>query len=306
MEDRSAANRYHRPVLCREAVEGLLNRPNGIYVDATFGGGGHSQALLSKMGTHGRLIALDLDSDTKENLIEDKRLTFVRGNFRFLRNYLNYLYIEQIDGLLADLGVSSHQLDEPTKGFTFRSNSPLDMRMNSSQKICAKEVLNRYTEERLADVFYHYGELREARRLARTICQRRAISPLETSQDLIECIGELLPKQRDYKVLAPLFQALRIEVNQELLSLKLLLNQAVERIREGGKLAIIAYHSLEDRMVKQFLRMGTQERDGKADIFGNRQTPFKIGNRKVIVPTEEELQGNPRARSAKLRIATRV
>lgn len=294
---------YHVPVLLRESVDGLNIRPEGVYVDVTFGGGGHSKEILSRLGAGGHLYSFDQDADAEANLVADDRLTFVRSNFRYLKNWMRYYGVEKIDGLLADLGVSSHHFDEAERGFSLRFDAPLDMRMNKRATLTAAEVLNNYGESQLADVFYYYGELKAARRMASLIVKSRAEKPLLTTGDLLEVLNPLLRRDREKKEAAQAFQALRIEVNHEMDALREMLLAATELLCEGGRLSVITYHSLEDRIVKNIMKSGNTEGKQSQDFFGRVETPFRAVNSKVITPTDEELARNPRSRSAKLRIA---
>lgn len=296
---------YHTPVLLKESVDGLQIKPNGIYVDVTFGGGGHSREIIKHIKT-GKLVAFDQDDDALPNLIEDKRFVFVNHNFRFLKNFLKYHRIEQVDGLLADLGVSSHHFDDPERGFSFRFEGDLDMRMNQNAKVSAKNVVNDYDEEELAKVLWEYGELKNSRKLAKVIANARTVKSLETIQDLTNCLMPFLPKHTEHKFLAKVFQALRIEVNREMEFLKEMLLQTAQVIKPGGRLVVITYHSLEDRIVKNFIKNGQFEGEAEKDFFGRANVPFEAVNRKIIVPTEEEIKENNRARSAKLRIAKKL
>ena len=299
----TTAETYHVPVLLRESIDGLDIKPDGVYVDVTFGGGGHSKEILQRLGKKGHLYSFDQDEDAEGNIPNDDRFTFVRSNFRYLRNWMRYYGIEQIDGLLADLGVSSHHFDDETRGFSFRFDAPLDMRMNKRAGMTAADILNNYNEEQLADVFYIYGELKNARKIASTIVKARNEKAIETTGDLLKITEELLPKTREKKEAAKLFQALRIEVNHEMDALKEMLNGACEVLKNGGRLSVITYHSLEDRIVKNFMKAGNVEGKVKQDFFGRIEAPFKQVGGKVITPSEEEQQQNPRSRSAKLRIA---
>jgi 16S rRNA (cytosine1402-N4)-methyltransferase len=315
---------YHVPVLLKESIDGLAVRPGGIYVDMTFGGGGHSRELLRRLGPEGHLYGFDQDGDAEKNIVDDDRFTFVHSNFRYVRQWMRYFGVSQIDGLIADLGVSSHHFDDESRGFSFRfEDAPLDMRMNRRAGQTAADVVNNYTEEQLADVFYLYGELRQARRIASMIVKARAQHRIETIGQLIQCTmdnaqgtgnrsaeGRLLPTGRKNaqwkKEAAPLFQALRIEVNHEMEALKEMLNGATELLAPGGRLAVITYHSLEDRMVKNMMKSGNVDGRVKQDFFGRVEAPFRQVNSKVIVPSEEEQLANPRSRSAKLRIAEKI
>ncbi|MBR6494886.1 MAG: 16S rRNA (cytosine(1402)-N(4))-methyltransferase RsmH, partial [Prevotella sp.] len=299
----TTATTYHVPVLLRESVDGLNIRPEGVYVDVTFGGGGHSKEILSRLGASGHLYSFDQDTDAEANLVADDRLTFVRSNFRYLKNWMRYYGVEKIDGLLADLGVSSHHFDEAERGFSLRFDAPLDMRMNKRATLTAAEVLNNDGESQLADVFYYYGELKAARRMASLIVKSRAEKPLLTTGDLLEVLNPLLRRDREKKEAAQAFQALRIEVNHEMDALREMLLAATELLGEGGRLSVITYHSLEDRIVKNIMKSGNAEGKQSQDFFGRVETPFRAVNSKVITPTDEELARNPRSRSAKLRIA---
>ena len=299
----TTAETYHVPVLLRESIDGLDIKPDGVYVDVTFGGGGHSREILQRLGKKGHLYSFDQDEDAEENIPNDDRFTFVRSNFRYLRNWMRYYGVEHIDGLLADLGVSSHHFDDETRGFSFRFDAPLDMRMNKRAGMTAADILNNYNEEQLADVFYIYGELKNARKIAATIVKARNEKTIETTGDLLKITEDLLPKTREKKEAAKLFQALRIEVNHEMDALKEMLNGACDVLRDGGRLSVITYHSLEDRIVKNFMKAGNVEGKVKQDFFGRIEAPFKQVGGKVITPSEEEQQHNPRSRSAKLRIA---
>lgn len=300
------AEGYHVPVLLRESVGGLDIKPDGVYVDVTFGGGGHSREILSRLGAKGRLLSFDQDEDAEQNIVNDERFTFVRSNFRYLKNWMRYYGIGEIDGLLADLGVSSHHFDDETRGFSFRFDAPLDMRMNKRAGMTAADVLNNDSEEQLSDIFYIYGELKNARRIAAAIIQARTARRIETTNDLMEATEKCFQREREKKETAKLFQALRIEVNHEMDALKEMLNGARDLIRTGGRLSVITYHSLEDRLVKNMMKAGNVEGKVVQDFFGRIESPFRQIGGKVIVPSEEEQQSNPRSRSAKLRIAERV
>jgi 16S rRNA (cytosine1402-N4)-methyltransferase len=295
---------YHIPALLDETIEGLAVKPDGVYVDCTFGGGGHARAILAALGPEGRLFGFDQDEDAMVNIPDDPRFTFVRGNFRFLKNYLRYAGINRVDGILADLGVSFHHFDEAERGFSFRYEGQLDMRMNRRSELTAARVLNTYSEEKLADVLYLYGELHQSRRIARAIVNARSQQPLELIQSLMEVLRPFFAREKEKKDLARVFQALRIEVNRELEVLKSLLRQSVEVLNPEGRLVIITYHSLEDRLVKNFIRAGNFEGKPEKDFFGNVIAPLKAVNQKVIIAGEVEVARNPRSRSAKLRIAT--
>lgn len=294
---------YHIPVLLQQSVNGLAISPNGTYVDVTFGGGGHSREILSQLGEGGRLLGFDQDEDAERNIVSNPHFTFVRSNFRYLHNFLRYYGISQVDGILADLGVSSHHFDDSERGFSFRFDGALDMRMNKRAGITAADVVNTYTEERLANIFYLYGELKNSRKLAAVLVKARTSQPIATIGEFLETIKPLFGKEREKKELAKVFQALRIEVNQEMGALKEMLAAATQVLRPGGRLAIITYHSLEDRIVKNVMKTGNAEGKTEKDFYGNVQTPFRLVNNKVIVPDTEEVERNPRSRSAKLRIA---
>lgn len=291
---------YHIPALLAESIEGLALKSDGIYVDATFGGGGHSRAILERLGKGGRLVGMDQDMDAWQNRLEDDRFTFAHGNFAYLKNFLRYYGILKVDGILADLGVSFHHFDDVERGFTFRADAPLDMRMNRSAVFTARDLLNTYSEGRLADVLYLYGELRQSRRLAAAIVKAR---PLSTTGELLNVVRPLVKPAQEKKELSMVFQALRIEVNGELDALRKLLAQSIEVLNPGGRLAIITYHSLEDRLVKNFMRTGNVEGRQEKDFFGRVNTPWRVITGKVIVPDDDEVSRNPRSRSAKLRVA---
>lgn len=297
------AETYHVPVLLKESIDGLNIKPNGTYVDVTFGGGGHSREILSRLGSKGHLYSFDQDADAEKNIVNDERFTFVRSNFRYLKNWMRYYEVDHIDGLLADLGVSSHHFDDETRGFSFRFNAPLDMRMNKRAQLTAAEVVNNYTEEQLAGIFYLYGELKNARKIAAALANARSVKPIETTQDLIDATARLMGREREKKDTAKLFQALRIEVNHEMEALIEMLNSATELLGTGGRLSVITYHSLEDRIVKNMMKAGNTEGKMKQDFFGRAESPFTLVNNKVIVPDQDEQERNPRSRSAKLRIA---
>lgn len=294
---------YHVPVLLNESIDGLDIKSDGIYVDVTFGGGGHSREILSRLGNAGHLYSFDQDADAENNVEPQDNFTFVRSNFRYLKNWMRYYGVEGIDGLLADLGVSSHHFDDETRGFSFRFDAPLDMRMNKRGGDTAADLLNKCSEEELADMFYLYGELKNSRRIAATIVKARGQKPFETTQDLIDATQPLFPKERGKKEMAKLFQALRIVVNHEMSALREMLEAATELLKPGGRLSVITYHSLEDRIVKNMMKAGNPEGKMKQDFFGRVETPFKLVNNKVIVPDEDEQERNHRSRSAKLRIA---
>lgn len=299
----TTAKTYHIPVLMKDSVDGLNIGSAGIYVDVTFGGGGHSREILSRLDADGHLYSFDQDADAEKNIINDNRLTFVRSNFRYLKNWMRYYGVDHIDGLLADLGVSSHHFDDESRGFSFRFDAPLDMRMNKRDGTTAAEVVNTYDEERLADIFYLYGELKNSRKIAAALVKARAAHKIETTQDFIGAVESLFRREREKKDMAKLFQALRIEVNNEMTALKEMLRSATELLRPGGRLSVITYHSLEDRIVKNVMKTGNAEGKMKQDFFGRIETPFTLINNKVITPDDEELANNPRSRSAKLRIA---
>ena len=305
------AETYHIPVLLNESIDGLNIQPGGIYVDVTMGGGGHSYEILKRLDVNAHLYSFDQDADAEANLkqnhgddlLKDERFTFVRSNFRYLKNWMRYHGVEQIDGLLADLGVSSHHFDDESRGFSFRFESPLDMRMNKRSSKTAADIVNNYAEEALADIFYLYGELKNSRKIASLLVKARQEKKIETTGDFIAVVEPLFKREREKKDLAKLFQALRIEVNGEMSALKELLMSVVDMLKPGGRLSVITYHSLEDRIVKNIMKAGNIEGKIEQDFFGCINTPFKLINNKVIVPTDEEQEQNPRSRSAKLRIA---
>lgn len=293
---------YHSPVLLRESVDALAIKKDGVYVDVTFGGGGHSREILNRLGENGRLFAFDQDPDAQRNKIDDDRFVLIAENFRYISRFLRFYGIKKVDGVLADLGVSSHQFDEAERGFSTRFDGDLDMRMNQKSDISAEKIINNYKEEELADIFFLYGELRNARALAREIVQARTDKKIKTSFELKEVLQRHLPKAKEHKFLAQIFQALRIEVNEELEVLKEFLQQIPDLLNEDGRLSVISYHSLEDRLVKRFIQTGKFTGEVEKDFFGNTNEPLKkVG--KLIVPTSEEIKVNNRARSAKLRIA---
>ena len=296
---------YHKPVLLTESVDALVSNPDGVYVDVTFGGGGHSREILSRLSEKGRLFSFDQDSDALNNAIEDSRFTLINQNFRFLENSLLMYGVAQVDGVLGDLGVSSHQFDKAERGFSIRSDAPLDMRMNKMQDIDAYKVVNEYEEEALADIFYYYGELREARKLAREIVNKRKSADIKTTEDLKK-VFSYVPAHKSNKFFAQVFQAIRIEVNQELDALKEMLMQSSNVLKKAGRLVIISYHSLEDRLVKKFLKNGMFEGEPERDVYGNYQKVFELPYRKAIVPTDEEIEDNSRARSAKMRVGIKL
>ncbi|WP_297974777.1 16S rRNA (cytosine(1402)-N(4))-methyltransferase RsmH [uncultured Bacteroides sp.] len=294
---------YHVPVLLMPSVDGMDIRPDGTYVDVTFGGGGHSREILSRLGDDGRLLGFDQDEDAEQNIVNDPHFIFVRSNFRYLHNFLRYHGIEEVDAILADLGVSSHHFDDCERGFSFRFDGALDMRMNKRAGYTAADIINNYDEERLADIFYLYGELKNSRKLASALVKARSKQKITTIAEFLEVVKPFFGREREKKELAKVFQALRIEVNQEMEALKEMLYAATEALKPGGRLVLITYHSLEDRMVKNMMKTGNVEGKMEKDFFGNVQSPFRLVNNKVIVPDEAEIERNPRSRSAKLRIA---
>lgn len=296
---------YHNPVLLQESVDGLDIKKDGVYVDVTFGGGGHSKEILKRLGEGGKLFAFDQDEDALQNAIDDERFQLINQNFRYLKQYLKFYGIRKVDGILADFGVSSHQFDEAERGFSTRFNADLDMRMNRSGALSAFEVVNDYPQEDLASVLFQYGELRNANAMAKTIVEAREQNPIKTTDDLKTVLKRFLPKMKENKILAQIYQAIRIEVNQEIEALKEFLEQVPEVLKEGGRLSMISYHSLEDRLVKRFIRDGRFEGEPEKDFYGNINVPLKkVGG--LIVPSAEEITRNNRARSAKLRIAERI
>lgn len=294
---------YHIPVLLHESIEGMNLRAKGTFVDVTFGGGGHSKEILRCMDSESRLFSFDQDEDAEQNIVNDKRFMFVRSNFRYLSNFLRYYGVDGVDAILADLGVSSHHFDDSERGFSFRFNGKLDMRMNKRAGMTAADIVNNYDEERLANLFYLYGELKNSRKIASVLVKARSQKKIETIEEFLDVIKPLFGKDREKKELAKVFQALRIEVNQEMEALKEMLNAATQALKPGGRLVVITYHSLEDRMVKNIMKTGNVEGKMEQDIFGRTNSPFKLVNNKVIVPSDEEIERNPRSRSAKLRIA---
>lgn len=295
---------YHIPVLLKESVDGLDINPDGVYVDVTFGGGGHSREILSRLGDNGHLFSFDQDADTENNIVDDPRFTFVHSNFRWLSNWMRYYDIEHIDGLLADLGVSSHHFDDAERGFSFRYDAPLDMRMNREGGKTAADIVNDDTEEHLADIFYLYGELRRSRQIAAAIVKARQRKPILTTQDFLQVVDPLFHREKEKKDMARLFQALRIEVNHEMQALSEMLTSATRLLAKGGRLSVITYHSLEDRMVKNIMKSGNVNGKVEEDpVYGRKASPYNLVNNKVIVPSDEEVERNPRSRSAKLRIA---
>lgn len=298
------AETYHVPVLLNESIDGLALKPGGIYVDVTFGGGGHSREILSRLTGGARLFSFDQDADAENNIPADAEgFTFVRSNFRYLKNWMRYYGIDHIDGLLADLGVSSHHFDDAERGFSFRFDAPLDMRMNKRAGMTAADILNTYDEEQLADVFYIYGELKNSRRIAAAVAKARTTKKIATTNDFMDIAAPLFKREREKKDMTKLFQALRIEVNHEMDALKEMLLAATELLAPEGRLSVITYHSLEDRIVKNIMKTGNAAGKVEQDFFGRIQTPFRLVNNKVITPSDEELERNPRSRSAKLRIA---
>ncbi len=296
---------YHNAVLLKETVDGLNIKPDGVYVDVTFGGGGHSREILSRLGAEGKLYAFDQDKDALANEIDDERFVLINENFRYIKRFLRFYGVKEVDGVLADFGVSSHQFDVAERGFSTRFEAKLDMRMNQDNKLSAYEVVNEYEEEQLRDVLLQYGELRQAPAMARVIVSERKVAPIETSEQLKSVLKKFLNHRKENKVLAQIYQAIRIEVNQEIEVLKELLLQTPEVLKKGGRLSFISYHSLEDRLVKRFIRNGMFEGEPERDVFGNFEVPMKkVGG--LIVPTESEIKINNRARSAKLRIAEKI
>ena len=294
---------YHNPVLLNESIDGLAIKKGGVYVDVTFGGGGHSKEILNRLGEDGKLFAFDQDEDAQQNVIDDDRFTLIPQNFRFIKRYLRFYGIKKVNGILADLGVSSHQFDEAERGFSTRFDAALDMRMSQAGKLTAYEVVNNYTEKELADVLFNYGELRNAKAIASKIVEARSVEKIKTSFELKQVLSSFIPKAKEHKVLAQIFQGIRIEVNQEIEALKEFLLQVPGLLNKNGRLSVISYHSLEDRLVKRFIRNGLFEGEPEKDVFGNVEVPLKkVG--KLIVPNTEEIKINNRARSAKLRVAT--
>ena len=296
---------YHIPVMLNESIEGLNIKPNGTYVDVTFGGGGHSRRILECLGEGGHLYAFDQDEDAAKNVIDDSRFTFIQQNFRYMKNFLQLYCGGKVDGILADLGVSSYQFDTPEKGFSTRFNGRLDMRMNQKSAVDAAGVVNTYDVSSLASVLSRYGELRNAMAIADAITMAREVNPIETTDELKAAVARFLPRGSENKVLAQIFQALRIEVNEEMKVLEMFLNQCVDVLNPGGRLVVLSYHSLEDRLVKNFMKTGNADGNLEKDFFGNQLTPYKLMTSKPIVPSDDEIQMNSRARSAKLRVAER-
>lgn len=296
---------YHIPVLLNESVNALNIKPDGIYVDVTFGGGGHSRRILECLGENGRLYAFDQDEDAAKNVIDDRRFTFIQQNFRYMKNFLQLYCGGKVDGILADLGVSSYQFDTPEKGFSIRYNGRLDMRMNKNAAVDAANIVNTYDVTTLASVLSRYGELRNAMAIADAVAMAREVKPIETTDELKEAVSRFLPRGSENKVLAQIFQALRIEVNEEMKVLELFLGQCADVLNPGGRLVVLSYHSLEDRLVKNFMKTGNADGNLEKDFFGNQLTPYKLLSSKPIVPSDDEIQVNNRARSAKLRVAER-
>jgi 16S rRNA (cytosine1402-N4)-methyltransferase len=294
---------YHKPVLLHQSVDSLISNPKGTYVDCTFGGGGHSRLILKKLSPEGKLFAFDQDYDATANSIHDNRFTFIQQNFRYLKNSLRFYKVDVVNGILADLGVSSHQFDMPLRGFSIRFDGPLDMRMNSKQPLSAKDIINNYTENQLSEIFYLYGELKQSKKISREIVEARKEKHITTTFELKEIFKKSIPIYKQNKFFAQLFQALRIEVNDELNALKELLIQSYEMLKPGGRMVFISYHSLEDRLVKKFLKTGLFKGEPERDVFGNWNKPFDIPFSKAIIPNHEEILENTRARSAKMRIA---
>lgn len=296
---------YHIPVLLNESIDALNIKPNGVYVDVTFGGGGHSRRILECLDENGRLYAFDQDEDAAKNVIDDGRFTFIQQNFRYMKNFLQLYCGGKVDGILADLGVSSYQFDTPEKGFSIRYNGRLDMRMNQNAAVDAANIVNTYDVASLASILSRYGELRNSMAIADAIVMSREIKPIETTDELKESVSRFLPKGSENKVLAQIFQALRIEVNEEMKVLEIFLSQCAEVLNPGGRLVVLSYHSLEDRLVKNFMKTGNADGNLEKDFFGNQLTPYRLISSKPILPSDEEIQNNNRARSAKLRVAER-
>ncbi len=294
---------YHIPVLLEESIEALNIKPNGIYIDCTFGGGGHSKAILDKLDEEGKLYGFDQDIEAYNNALDDPRFTFVRGNFKHIRNFIQYYGHTKVDGILADLGISSHHFDEAKRGFSYRFDAPLDMRMNQKSDFTAQQLINTYTHDQIADILYQYGEIRNSKKIANAIIQKREVATIDTIFQLVDILKPLCAKHKEYKELAPIFQAIRIEINGELEALKTLLVSSVDLLNPTGRIAIISYHSLEDRLVKNFFKTGNFSGVVQKDFYGRKITPLQNGNSKVIVSTQQENDYNSRARSAKLRFA---
>jgi len=298
---------YHQPVLLHETIAGLVNNLDGIYIDVTFGGGGHSREILNVISaTKGRLLGFDQDKDAAKNIISDPRFQFVQSNFKHLKKFLQFYKAYPVDGILGDLGVSSHQFDEPARGFSYRFDEQLDMRMDSNKETTAADIVNTYPAQKLAKLLFAFGEVQNAHKIVALIEKARRLTPIQTTGKLVEVVTPALPKGKENKVLSQIFQALRIEVNAEMEALQSLLEQSVDALNTGGRIAIISYHSLEDRMVKNFFKTGNVEGNLHKDFYGNPLTPFKLITKKAIIPTEQEIEQNPRARSAKLRIAEKM
>ena len=297
---------YHVPALLQESIAALNIRPEGTYVDVTFGGGGHAKEIIRRLANNGRLYGFDQDEDAESNILSDKRFTFIRSNFRYLAPFMDWHGVQTIDGLIADLGVSFHHFDDETRGFSFRLDGDLDMRMNKRAGQTAADILNTYSEDALADVFYYYGELHNARAIAKTIVKVRRIRNIRRTQDCLDIFKPFLNKEKEKKQLAQIFQSLRMETNSEIEALKDMLTQAGDLLRSGGRIAVISYHSTEDRIVKNYFKTGNFEGIVQKDFYGNIRSPFRTINRKVIVPNEAEIKRNPRSRSAKLRIIEKL
>lgn len=297
---------YHIPALLKETINGLSIRPEGIYADVTFGGGGHSRAILAQLGSEGRIYGFDQDIDARNNTIDDPRFTFVYSNFRFLRNFMLYYGVDRLDGILADLGVSFHHFDDPERGFSFRADGPLDMRMNRSASLTAAKIVDEYSVEQITQLMRLYGELRQARQIALTIDKARRQAPIQTTSRFLDVIKPCIDPRHEKKEMAQVFQALRIEVNNEMEVLRQFLTQASRLLKPGGRLCVITYHSLEDRLVKNFMRSGNFEGKTESDFYGHLLSPMKLLTSKPIVPSDEEIERNPRSRSAKLRIGQRL
>ena len=297
---------YHKPVMLEECLQALDIRPDGLYVDVTYGGGGHSREIVNRLDAEGHLYGFDQDLDAMAGAMQDERFTFVRSNFRFLKNWMQYYEVEGLDGILADLGVSSHHLDEASRGFSFRYDAPLDMRMNQTARLTAAKVVNEYSEEQLADIFYLYGEMKNSRKLAAMLMKARQQQEIRTTGQLAELLRPLLGREREKKDMAKVFQSLRIEVNGEMNALRQMLNSAIEVLKPGGRLVVLTYHSLEDRMVKNVMKSGNIEGRAEQDFFGNLLSPMRPVKKGVMTPSDEEQAENPRSRSAKLRIGEKV